>query len=82
MTSCSKNKSGNKKFTLTEAIDLLMNTYDDSDIENFSDDDDNYFFMLPPIDIANGIITIALTTLQKKPGLNVIIISLFPLATH
>ena len=32
----------------------------------------------PPIDIANGIITIALTIIRKKPGINVIITGLLP----
>ena len=41
-------------FSLNEAIDFLMNTEDDSDIESSSDEDDHHFVMQPPIENAKA----------------------------
>ena len=40
-------------FSLNDAIDFLMNTEDNSDIESSSDEDDRNLTMLPPIEKAN-----------------------------
>ena len=41
-------------FSLNDAIDFLMNTEDNSDIESSSDEDDHNLSMLPPIKKANA----------------------------
>ena len=40
--------------SLNDAIDFLMNTEDNSDIEGSSDEDDHDLAMLPPVENANA----------------------------
>ena len=41
-------------FSLNDAIDFLMNTEDNSDIESSSDENDHDLAILPPIEKANA----------------------------